>query len=86
MVVDHLRNTWAPANSVFGARMIEMLPGEPERAARTTDGLFEQMGARNQGSTAAALRRRSAERQLSVVCGSARLPLERRLSRKDAMS
>jgi hypothetical protein len=37
---------------VFGARMIEMLPPEPEpepereRAARTSGGLFEQLGAR----------------------------------------
>jgi tetratricopeptide (TPR) repeat protein len=51
-------NAWATANAVFGEWQIEMLAGKPERAAaaaRESLSIFGAMGAKNEGSTAAAL-------------------------------
>jgi class 3 adenylate cyclase/tetratricopeptide (TPR) repeat protein len=57
-ILDDLGNPWASAGRVFGQWAIELLAGEPQRAeavARASLELFEEMGATNQGSTAAAL-------------------------------
>lgn len=57
-IVDDLGNAWATANAVFGEWQIEMLAGKPERAeaaARESLSVLEAMGAKNEGSTAAAL-------------------------------
>jgi tetratricopeptide (TPR) repeat protein len=57
-IVDDLGNAWATANAVFGEWQIEMLAGKPERAAaaaRESLSIFEAMGAKNEGSTAATL-------------------------------
>jgi tetratricopeptide (TPR) repeat protein len=57
-IVDDLGNPWAMANLVFGEWQIEMLAGRPDRAeaaARASLDILEAMGAKNEGSTAAAL-------------------------------
>ena len=57
-VIDDLGNLRASANTVFGAWELEMLAGEPRRAeaaARTSLELFQEFGATNPGSTAAAM-------------------------------
>ena len=57
-IIDDLGNPWASAGAVWGQWMLEMLAGAPERAeaaARASLELYEEMGATNQGSTAAAL-------------------------------
>jgi class 3 adenylate cyclase/tetratricopeptide (TPR) repeat protein len=56
--IDDLGSTWLSASTVFGQWLLEMLAGAPERAeasARASLVLLEEMGATNQGSTAAAL-------------------------------
>jgi class 3 adenylate cyclase/tetratricopeptide (TPR) repeat protein len=56
--IDDLGSTWLSASTVFGQWLLEMLAGAPERAeasARASLALLEEMGATNQGSTAAAL-------------------------------
>jgi tetratricopeptide (TPR) repeat protein len=57
-IIDDLGNPWASASRVFGQWAIELLAGAPERAeaaARASLQLFQEMGATNPGSTAAAL-------------------------------
>jgi class 3 adenylate cyclase/tetratricopeptide (TPR) repeat protein len=57
-IVDDLGSRWLSAIRVFGQWQIELLAGAPERAeadARASLELFQQMGATNPGSTAAAL-------------------------------
>jgi class 3 adenylate cyclase/tetratricopeptide (TPR) repeat protein len=56
--IDDLGSTWLSASTVFGQWLLEMLAGAPERAeasARAGLALLQEMGATNQGSTAAAL-------------------------------
>jgi tetratricopeptide (TPR) repeat protein len=56
--IDDLGSRWLSASTVFGQWLLEMLAGAPERAeasARAGLALLEEMGATNQGSTAAAL-------------------------------
>jgi class 3 adenylate cyclase/tetratricopeptide (TPR) repeat protein len=56
--IDDLGSAWLSASNVFGQWLLEMLAGAPERAeasARASLALLEEMGATNQGSTAAAL-------------------------------
>jgi hypothetical protein len=57
-IIDDLGNPWASAGRVWGQWALELLAGEPERAeaaARASLERYEEMGATNQGSTAAAL-------------------------------
>jgi class 3 adenylate cyclase/tetratricopeptide (TPR) repeat protein len=57
-VIDDLGNRWASASTVFGQWLLELLAGAPKRAeasARTSLALLQEMGATNQGSTAAAM-------------------------------
>jgi tetratricopeptide (TPR) repeat protein len=57
-ITDDLGNRWLSATKVFGKWAIELLAEAPERAeatARASLELFQEMGATNQGSTAAAL-------------------------------
>ena len=57
-IIDDLGSPWLSASTVFGQWPLEMLAGAPERAeaaARASLELLEEMGATNQGSTAAAL-------------------------------
>jgi tetratricopeptide (TPR) repeat protein len=57
-IVYGLGVPWSIAGRAFGQCTIEMLAGAPDRAeavARESLGIFESMGATNQGSTAAAL-------------------------------
>ena len=56
--IDDLGSPWLSASTVFGQWLLELLAGAPERAeasARAGLALLEEMGATNQGSTAAAL-------------------------------
>jgi len=56
--IDELGIPWLSASTVFGQWVLEMLAGAPERAeasARAGLALLQEMGATNQGSTAAAM-------------------------------
>ena len=56
--IDELGSPWLSASTVFGQWRLELLAGAPERAeasARASLALLQEMGATNQGSTAAAL-------------------------------
>jgi class 3 adenylate cyclase/tetratricopeptide (TPR) repeat protein len=56
--IDDLGSRWLSASTVFAQWLLEMLARAPERAeasARASLALLEEMGATNQGSTAAAL-------------------------------
>jgi tetratricopeptide (TPR) repeat protein len=56
--IDELGSPWLSASTVFGQWLLELLAGAPERAetsARASLALLQEMGATNQGSTAAAL-------------------------------
>ena len=56
--IDELGSPWLSASTVFGQWVLEMLAGAPERAeasARAGLALLQEMGATNQGSTAAAM-------------------------------
>jgi tetratricopeptide (TPR) repeat protein len=56
--IDELGIPWLSASTVFGHWVLEMLAGAPERAeasARAGLALLQEMGATNQGSTAAAM-------------------------------
>jgi tetratricopeptide (TPR) repeat protein len=56
--IDDLGSPWLSASTVFGQWLLELLAGAPERAeasARASLALLQEMGATNQGSTAAAL-------------------------------
>jgi tetratricopeptide (TPR) repeat protein len=57
-IIDDLGSRWLSAGKVFGKWAIELFAGAPERAeaaARASLELLTEMGATNQGSTAAAL-------------------------------
>jgi tetratricopeptide (TPR) repeat protein len=57
-IIDDLGSPWASAGRVWGQWALEMLDGDPgraEAAARASLERYEEMGATNQGSTAAAL-------------------------------
>ena len=56
--IDDLGNLWLSASTVFGQWLLELLAGAPERAeasARAGLALLQEMGATNQGATAAAM-------------------------------
>jgi len=56
--IDDLGSPWFSASTVFGQWLLELLAGAPERAeasARTGLALLEEIGATNQGATAAAM-------------------------------
>jgi class 3 adenylate cyclase/tetratricopeptide (TPR) repeat protein len=56
--IDDLGSPWLSASTVFGQWLLELLAGAPERAeasARASLALLQEMGATNQGSTAAAM-------------------------------
>jgi tetratricopeptide (TPR) repeat protein len=57
-MIDDLGSPWLSASTVFAQWRLELLAGAPERAeasARASLELLREMGATNQGSTAAAL-------------------------------
>ncbi len=57
-IADDLGSRWVLASRVFGQWAIELFAGQPTRAeaaARASLEIFQEMGATNQGSTAAAL-------------------------------
>jgi tetratricopeptide (TPR) repeat protein len=56
--IDELGIPWLSASTIFGQWVLEMLAGAPERAEAAARGglaLMQEMGATNQGSTAAAM-------------------------------